>query len=394
MRSTPFTALLLAMVLALATAAVASPDVAGESIDGEPVPIGTFRKLRSEVLGEDRLLLVCLPTDYEESTLSYPVLFVLYADQIRGYFAESVHTVDRLSGEGSIPQMIIVGVANVDRYRDLSPVGRRGNPSGIEPFSRFVEEELIPFVDAEYRAKDYRVLIGPQAGSAFGLYTLGTRPGLFDAFILENPFRSAEAHEVLMPLAEGLAGEGLGSPTFLHIMSPDRAGYLDMTEQMGYLRHFEEAAAERDPPNLTLVVRHVDGGEDFIPPLLVKEGLRELFRGHRFPDDVVVKRLADITEHYAALSGRLGFEIDVPERVLATKGDELNGAGAVEAAMGVLGYLIEAYPTSVDGYWRLANLHREQGNREAALRYYRKCLEFIPNMPPALYWIEQLEVQE
>ena len=89
--------------------------------------------------------------------------------------------------------MIIVGVANVDRYRDLSPVGRRGNPSGIEPFSRFFVEELIPYVEKEYRTKDYRVLMGPQAGAAFGLYTLAERQGLFGAFIIENPFRSPPA---------------------------------------------------------------------------------------------------------------------------------------------------------------------------------------------------------
>ena len=122
---------LLATLFALGLAVALAPDPVrgapgpdGETRDGAPVGIGTFRSLRSEVLGEDRLLLVSLPEDYEAGARSYPVLYVLYADQVRGYFAEAVHVVDRLSGEGSMPPTIVVGVANVDRYRDLSPVAR------------------------------------------------------------------------------------------------------------------------------------------------------------------------------------------------------------------------------------------------------------------------------
>ncbi len=50
-------------------------------------------------------------------------------------------------------------------------------------------------------------------------------------------------------------------------------------------------------------------------------------------------------------------------------------------------------PMLLDGYWRLANLHRERGNRGMAIGYYRKCLEIMPNMRPARDWIEKLETQ-
>jgi len=372
---------------------VASPASSQGDREGEPVPIGTFRQLHSDVLHEDRLLLVCLPRDYEESSRSYPVLLVLYGDQIRGYFAEAVHVVDRLSEEGSMPEMLVVGVANVERYRDLSPVGRRGRSSGIEPFSRFVVEELIPYLESEYRTKDYRVLMGPQAGAAFGLYTLARRQGLFDAFILENPFRSAPVHDVLMTMMGELIDEGLTSPTFLQITCPDREGRVDKTAEVEYMRRLEKMIADQSPRNLTLVTHYIEESEDFIPPLRLTEGLRDLFREYRFPDRREVRGLADITAHYAALSERLGFDVDVPERTLAAEADELSVRGATDSAMEILDYLIDVYPASADGYWRLANLHRERGNRQTAIEYYRKCLEIIPNMRPARDWIEELEAQ-
>jgi uncharacterized protein len=364
-----------------------------EQRGGEPVSIGTFRQLHSAVLDEDRSLLLCLPEDYEESSLSYPVLFVLYGDQIRGYFAEAVHIVDRLSEEGSIPPMIVVGVGNVDRYRDLSPVARQGQPSGIEPYSRFVAEELIPFVESEYRTKDYRVLMGPQAGAEFGLYVLASRPGVFDAFIIENPFRSPQVYDLLMAKMEERMLDGFQSFRFLQITSADRAGHLDKAGEMESARRFEKVIADRHPKNLTLVTHYIENSEDFLPPLRLKEGLRGLFSGYRFPDDREVRHLEDITAYYTELSERLGFEVSVPARTLAFKADGLSQRGEIDSAKKILEYLIQVYPTSIDGYWRLANLHRESGNREMAIEYYRKCLEIMPSMRPARDWIEKLETQ-
>ncbi len=372
---------------------LASPAGQNDARDGDPVAIGTYRQLHSRILDEDRFLLVSLPPDYDESSLSYPVLFVLYGNQIRGYFAEAVHVVERLSEEGSIPWMIVVGVANVERYRDLLPVEQQGRPSGIEPFSRFVVEELIPFVDAEYRTKDFRVLMGPQAGAAFGLYTLAKRPGLFDAFIIENPFRSPPVHDALMPMMEALGKEGLSSLTFLQITCSDREGNIDKTGEIEYVRRLEQMIRDSNPRNLTLVTNYVDNSRDFIPPLRLKEGLSELFRDYRFPDSREVRSLTDITTHYEGLSERYGFEVDVPEMTLVVKADELSSKGANDSAMEILECLIVVYPRSANGYWRLANLHRERGNRETAISYYRKCLEIIPNMRPARDWIEKLEAQ-
>jgi hypothetical protein len=347
--------------------------------------------LHSNILNEDRQLLVNLPNDYVESLASYPVLFVLYGGQVRGYFAEAVHVVDRLSEEGSIPRMIVIGVANTDRYRDLSPVGRRGRASGIEPFSRFVIDELIPYVESEYRTKDYRLLVGPQAGAEFALYTLVERPELFDAFIIENPFRSQPVHSVLKPLFQKILEKGPPSPVFLQVTGADRVGSATKGQELGYMREFEKTLTNNRPENLTLVTYYIEGGEDFLPPLQLKEGLRELFSGYRFPEDVVVDGLGDITGHYRALSGRFGFTVDIPEMTLAFKADELRQKGEVDSARVILEYLITVQPASVNGYWGLANLHREKGDRGIAIEYYRKCLEIMPNMPPARHWLEKLE---
>ena len=59
--------------------------------DNDDITIGTYRILHSKILNEDCTLLISLPRGYEGSELNYPVVYLLYGDQVKGYFAEAVH---------------------------------------------------------------------------------------------------------------------------------------------------------------------------------------------------------------------------------------------------------------------------------------------------------------
>lgn len=93
--------------------------------DGDDIVIGKYRVLHSNVLDEDRLLLIHLPREYGETQLSYPVLYLLYGQDINNYFAEAVIIPEKLGSTGEIPPVIVVGVANTNRYRDNLPVSTR-----------------------------------------------------------------------------------------------------------------------------------------------------------------------------------------------------------------------------------------------------------------------------
>lgn len=380
-------------LVALLSAAGMIPPLAAQSVldleDGAPVSIATVRKIESEALGEERTLLVSLPNDYADTESSYPVLYVLYGDQVRGYFAEAVHVVDRLSSAGVIPRLIVVGIANVERYRDLSPTGRRGNPSGIESFVGFVCDEMIPFVDSEYRTKDYRILIGPQAGAEFGMHVLTEGLGLFNAYILNNPFEGAYREE-LGRKARELRSEDLPSHTFLQITCIDRHMHGSLSEAVDAARRFEATIAGRSLENLELHVHVVENNEDFIPSPRPKLALKRLFADYSFPADRQLERLEDFTSYYDALAARLGVDVGFPEMTLYIRADGLVRAGKTDAGMEMLDYLLEKNPRSLSACWALANAHRGLGNREIAIELYERCLEIMPNMAPARECLEEL----
>ncbi|MBP1666450.1 MAG: esterase, partial [Bacteroidetes bacterium] len=152
--------------------------------DGEDIVIGKYRKLHSSVTNEDRTLLVWLPRSYNDSVLSYPVVYLLYGQNTSAYLLPAITACDMLSASGVIPEMIIVGVASAERYRDYSSIA----DGYIENTVKFFSDELFPFVESSYRTNNYRIVIGPQAGAVFSFYTLLKHPDLFNAYILENPF--------------------------------------------------------------------------------------------------------------------------------------------------------------------------------------------------------------
>ena len=65
-------------------------------------------------------------------------------------------------------------------------------------------------------------------------------------------------------------------------------------------------------------------------------------------------------------------------------------AGEHEAALEVIQHLHHLYPASMNGVWRLANVHRELGDTATAIGYYEECLRRDPNMTPAREWLERL----
>jgi len=332
--------------------------------DGDPVSIGTYRKLHSKILNEDRLLLVNLPRGYDETTISYPVLYILYGGQVEGYFAEAVHIVCR---------MIIVGVKNTDRYRDCLPINRNGEPGGAANFLQFFSQELIPFIDQSYRTKNFRILLGPQAGAAFSLYALTENPELFRVNIVTNPFWIGASREYMINKAKDFFNEEGFLNNFLFLTSNTND---DNDATIDYLQKFKTIVEQGKKRNFTLVINQLEKRESgIISSPGLRKGLETYFAEYKFPNEIEIDGLKDLKAYYQNLSQKYGYEIDIPEFTLVRQGDRLDERGKVEEAKVVFEYIVEKYPHDLNSYARLADLHRRWGNYDLAIQYYEQLLE-------------------
>lgn len=157
------------------TVAVASAD---KLADGAMVSCGIYRSIRSRVLGEARTVLIRVPDDYATGQKRYPVLYKLDGD--KSVFLQTVGAVEYLADWKQGPDYIVVGMEITDRRRDMVP------ELGADAFLRFFAEELVPFVDANYRTSESRVLCGQSASSVFALYACLRVPELFDGYVLSS----------------------------------------------------------------------------------------------------------------------------------------------------------------------------------------------------------------
>lgn len=186
-----------------------------------PVSIGEWRTLDSKVLEEERELLVYLPNSYRidsQRSQSYPVLYLLDG---RSNFKHTAGIIHSLSESGAIPRMLIVGIANTNRWRDLTPTASVEHPEsgGGDRFLEFLRDELIPYIDHTYRTRDYRLFAGHSLGGLMVLHALMTVPDTFDAYLAQSP--SLEWDPSFLPRLESYLKESTTLPKQVHLSLGD-----------------------------------------------------------------------------------------------------------------------------------------------------------------------------
>jgi len=342
--------------------------------DGEPVVIGTYRTIHSKILDENRTLLIHLPRGYEQANNSYPVIYMLYGNHVSTYFSEAVSVVDNLGSSGRIPESILVGIMNTDRYRDLLP-DTDGEPTGIGDFIRFFREELFPYVEKSYRTKPYRIIVGPQAGANFSLFTMMKEPDMFQAFIIESPFRWRGGRNLMMDMAASFFPGHGEFRRFMHISY--RVDDELEREALPYLKKLSSLVEESGIENFRLKLDLVSVTDEFLFPFRIKEGLKELFIHYPLPQDLEVDSLDDVLAFYKDLSNEYGFEVDAPEHVLSHISDLLMQKEKTEEMLRILEYILERDPSSGNALWRMGNHFERNGELEKAVTYYERMILFL-----------------
>jgi hypothetical protein len=247
------------------------------------------RSYRSRVNGIEYRLYLSLPKDYRGRTDRYPVIYLLDADYA---FAITRNIVEHLSERGHLPAAIIVGIAyanntyRLNRTRDYTPtraaVGGYGPEeqavSGGGPkFLDFLDRELIPLIEAEYRAKAQRVLVGHSFGGLFAAWTLLTRPQLFEGYIIVSPSLWYDDHMLLNLALKPSHANDLAARVFLTVGKREVNDERNMPVD---LQRFAETLGERSSSQLELrwAVKPNETHHSIFPGA-VSDGLRFVLRG-------------------------------------------------------------------------------------------------------------------
>jgi predicted alpha/beta superfamily hydrolase len=157
------------------------------------LPGTEVRVLKSSSTGRDYDIYVRIPEGYGESTKKYPVLYLLDG-QWDFKMLDSIY--GGLFYDNFVPEMLIVGITysginpdyNALRAMDYTPKGDIPGSGDAPKFLAFFKQELIPFVEANYRTNPaQRYLMGSSFGGLFTLYAMFTEPSLFRGYVVGSP---------------------------------------------------------------------------------------------------------------------------------------------------------------------------------------------------------------
>lgn len=156
--------------------------------------------IHSTVLNEDRKVYIhCPKVDSSDVNKRFPVLYLMDGEN---HFELLSQYVDYLSRPdiSVLPKIIVVGIPNTNRVKDLTPTqsisnyegkpdttGRYKSSGGNEIFLEFLRTELMPIIDSNYKTQQYKLFAGHSLGGISSINCMLTHPDMFDAYIAISP---------------------------------------------------------------------------------------------------------------------------------------------------------------------------------------------------------------
>lgn len=358
-----------AVLLLISSAAIAQPAA------------GTVKRfsLKSEVLGEERVVLVRTPVGYETNNLKYPVLYMTDGD---GHMGHTASTVEFLARNGRISDLIVVGVTNTDRTRDLTPAkSTEKNPAGelrfptaggADNFLKFFETELIPEIEKQYRVQPYRIFAGHSLGGLFAIHAMITKPGLFNSYVAVSPSLQWENAEALKRAEDFLKNQKELKVTLFVSLGNEPGAIGESFDK------FREALSKTNIKGFAWQAERMND-EDHGSVVLRSHyvGLRKVYEDWQAPADLqsgaVLGGLKGADAHYKKLSEKFGYSIVVPEGLINQLGYQSLFEGKSEEAIALFKANVERYPASANVYDSLAEAYEQGGRIDLAEPLYDKA---------------------
>ena len=350
---------LIAFLLMFLAGAVAADDVS----------IGITRVLPSQVLNESRKISIYLPDSYQDSSSyrRYPVLYVRDGGKFFHAFSGAVQFLGA-DATPHIPHMIVVAIHETDRVRDSSwtrsLVGFTGKEDegfrtsgGGEQFLRFVEQELVPYIDKEFSTLPYRIYCGYSFTALNVVDAFLANNGVFDAFLMIDPSWWWDDYAAERKTEKTLQRR-IFSRTQIFMAAtaesfPDK--YFIKSRDVAELAAILERAR---PAGLDWKLeRYADESHHSMALRALYDGLTYFFRGYQPALDELYLDPEQLERRYDALSTRLGERFVLTEGLLLFFGDQfLDSFKEPDRAVRYYEMAAEAYPGSPTARQKLQQL--------------------------------------
>jgi len=368
------------------------------SQSNDQIIIGTKHVFHSNILDENREYWVSLPESYNEETSSYksyPILIVLDG---HAHFKSITGMVNYMSsgynGNRRIPEMIVVAIQNVNRNRDFTPdkiiTTRENDFGGGDKFLNFLEAELIPKLDQEFRIIPYRILYGHSLGGLLATHTYMKEKTLFNSFIAVDPSFGSWDAETMDKKLNTVTDKSFERYIYIATANWGKRNIRNRDRHVRLYEALNSKCKDEFPAKLEYFVNENHGS---VPVIAFHNGISSIFKGYgiSYRD---IENKEQLIHHFRSLSQRLSWSFNPPEALVNRIGYRMMRSKNEDDKSKALGFFIlnaENYPDSFNTFDSLGEAYEALEDKEKAINNYKKSLELNPNNEHARMKIESFK---
>jgi predicted alpha/beta superfamily hydrolase len=378
--------------------------------------LGFADSIKSTILNEQRPLLIYTPYSNKKIKHStketYPVLYVLDGEN---HFRSVVAIVERLTSSDVCPPMIIIGITNTNRTRDLTPTLSEDNNDGItysgggEKFLSFLEKELMPYIESSYPTAPYKIFVGHSLGGLMVMHTLIHHKDLFNAYV---PIEAAiwwDDHKILKEAKLILEKTNYKNKTlFLAIANRMEKGIdttavqSDTTEKTELIRHNLELIhhiIKNQKNSLRFNYKYYENERhSTVAFIATYDALRFLFDYYEFPrysnyttENPYLKTV--ITDHYNNISQQMGYKVLPNKSLVNTIAYRALNQKQFVLAKELFEINVLNFPEDANLLDSFGDYYNAVGDKKNAITWYQKALS-LHQIPETEEKLEKLQIKK
>lgn len=377
------------------------------------VSFGIRDIINSKILNEQRRILVYIPASAASEIYTkqrYPVAYLLDGDAI--HFSSIVGMIRRLNSSYNCPEMIVVGILNIDRGKDFTPTHINSfqfidfidsisvkKSGGGENFASFLENELIPHVDSLYSTAPYRMLIGHSLGGLAVINILTHHSNLFRSYVAIDPAMGWDNQKLLKEAKGVLANNSYsGISLFLGIPNTMKAGMDTIkvkkdisksTEQIRSVFELRDYFITNRQNQLRFAYKYYENDNHTSVPLITEyDALRFIFDCYQF--DFFSDDYKNLESIYENISKHFGYKVKPPENMVNYLGNTFLSLKYFDEAIYLFTMNVSNYPESYNVYNSIGDYYSAKGDKTNAIGNYKMALS-IKDVPAVRQKLEKLE---
>ncbi len=372
------------------------------------VTIGTIDSIQSKILNEQRKIWIYVPENGQaDSKQRYPVLYLLDGDAHFYSVVGMIQQLSQVNGNTICPEMIVVGIPNTDRTRDLTPTHIVADPpfmdstfsknsGGGEQFVSFIEKELMPHIDSLYPTEPYKMLIGHSFGGLTAIHIAMNHTKLFNSYICIDPSMWWDKMNYLKATKKSLTERNFSGTTLYLGIANTMDERMDITKVQSDTSHetrhirsildLDKYIKSQKQNGLRYESKYYSNDDHGSVPMIAEyDGLRFIFDKYRFKlsfkdfTDSTVHLANKFEHHFREVSKQLGYKVSPPENMLNGLGYEFLQQKHYAKAGSLFKMNIDNYPKSYNVYDSYGDYFLAIGDKSKAIEHFKKALSLKEN---------------